>query len=1664
MFTAHSRRCPFRQHFLILLLFASLFFDYPSEFAAQPAEKTPSVDPHHYKPSQSSCYDERTQPQRCVPDFINVAFNLEVEVTNTCGVRQPTRFCVQTGHIGKGQTSKVCDVCDARVPAFAHPASYLTDFNIKDNETWWQSETMAEGIQYPQTVNLTLHMHKRYDITYIRLKFASPRPESFVVYKKNRAEDDWIPWQYYSGSCRSTFKLQDKAPILPGNEAVAQCTREFSDISPLTGGDIAFSTLDGRPSAENFEESEVLQEWVAAEQIRISLVRMNTFGDEIFGDSRVLRSYYYGISDFAVGGRCKCNGHANQCVKSTGRGEEQLVCDCQHNTAGVDCQQCAPFFVDRPWRPATSMEANECLPCNCNGLSNRCYFDAKLFENTGHGGHCIDCAGNTQVGVQVHSSDHFFLLQFHGPHCEHCLPDHWRRQGEHYCRPCQCDEMGSADTQCDEKGQCRCKPGVGGQFCDRCEHGFYDFGATGCKDCRCDANGSFNNTPTCSSSSGSCVCKENVEGQRCDKCKPSFFLLSSSNPFGCSPCFCFGHSSVCSAAEGYFAVNVSSQFFESTEDWSGGSERQLEDVQWAQVDRAAAVSQLDDYPVYFFAPSQFLGDQRHIYNNFIDFHLRVQLPNPGPSKKDIVIVGANGQELVLPIFAQGNPLPAVREQRFRFRVHFHPSLQWSPTLRETDFIAVLSNVSAFKIRGTFSKGDVGYLYNFTVNSAASVPSGDLAEPANWVEQCKCPDAFVGQFCESCAPGYKRTLHFGGPLAKCIPCECHGHSDSCDSESGSCICQHNTAGETCERCARGFYGDALTGTAEDCKKCDCPENGPCILMGDGDTLCTECPEGYAGRKCDICAEESFGNPAEGIPCQKCDCSSNTDPNAIGKCDTISGECKRCIYHTTGWRCDKCMAGFWGDALSEVKGDCRSCNCYPQGTLRPGQDFEALECRQTDGQCSCQPNVIGLRCDQCAPGFFNISSGNGCHQCGCDPLGSLDGGVCDLITGQCQCKKGVTGRRCDQCATRHFGFGPEGCLECGCDPTGSETLECDVASGQCLCRQNVEGRRCDQCSENRFNLRGGCPACDDCYALIQSRKNELNGTMSELRENLDEIINNPIKVDDREFDEHVQKVRVEVESLHERALKKMEGDDSHIRDQAISMRVQLAEADTLVLGLRDRLQQIDTNAAVIEQQLGQFSTDKETTHKELSVGVNYVQTQGEQHLAKAQEAFDRYGEKSQQLSEIAGESKQLSDRQEQRRREILSLAEQIRRESRQSLSDANEAIFGASSTSLQISALLTEVHELEQRLKAVQQMATEQSLETNQTHDGAAFILSGVDSIRLPNVFSDELMEKVKRAQEEGLEALSKTRSEAEKQAELLEKVDKLVEEAREQLRNAQQKQMSVDNSFDEAESFNARTQTAFELATKTWNDAKDSHDALSDFHSKIEQSRAEATEEMTNLADIEKEIEEAQATTKEAEGAVGDASQNAKEAAEVAEEAKMKAQNLAMEAANLTDATEQTMAGATETKSALDTLSSELDSVLTTTKDFENQAISDAERSNEVAKKATLSEATANSLQEKLSDSDRKLTAALAQLSSLDNVDDAQLDTVEKLLKEAENRFDLSGNEVKMRERIIQAETKAVKQKREIDAMTKELNNLRQIRDSLPTRCYNYVNLEQEGQR
>lgn len=45
------------------------------------------------------------------------------------------------------------------------------------------------------------------------------------------------------------------------------------------------------------------QDWVTATDLLISLDRLNTFGDEVFKEAKVLHSYFYAISDLSVGGR-----------------------------------------------------------------------------------------------------------------------------------------------------------------------------------------------------------------------------------------------------------------------------------------------------------------------------------------------------------------------------------------------------------------------------------------------------------------------------------------------------------------------------------------------------------------------------------------------------------------------------------------------------------------------------------------------------------------------------------------------------------------------------------------------------------------------------------------------------------------------------------------------------------------------------------------------------------------------------------------------------------------------------------------------------------------------------------------------------------------------------------------------------------------------------------------------------------------------------------------------------------------------------------------------------------------------------------------------------------------------------------------------------------------
>ncbi|XP_046660439.1 netrin-B [Homalodisca vitripennis] len=470
------------------------------------------------------CYDE-DRPKRCIPDFVNAAFGSPVEASSTCGTFGPARYCDVPDH-GSG----LCHVCDDSQPKRRHPPSYLTDLNNPNNITCWRSEPIiAHSSSYnspPDNVTLTLSLGKKYELTYVSLQFCpkAAKPDSIAIYKSMDYGKTWQPFQFYSGQCRRVYGRPNRATITKANEQEALCTDSHRFNGDGAGGPIAsriaFSTLEGRPSAADFDISPVLQDWVTATDIKVIFNRLHfptvleeeeetisvvelekdskkdledvnkiTNGplppkvelnpsqdlhneplpadspaavvlNSLMTTTSTTMSYHYAVSDFAVGGRCKCNGHASKCISGP---SGQLNCDCKHNTAGRDCERCKPFHFDRPWGRATARDANECKACNCNLHARRCRFNMELYKLSGRvsGGVCLKCR-------------HFTA----GRHCHYCKEGYYRDPTKPIthrkaCKACDCHPIGASGKTCNQtSGQCPCKDGVTGITCNRCAKGY----------------------------------------------------------------------------------------------------------------------------------------------------------------------------------------------------------------------------------------------------------------------------------------------------------------------------------------------------------------------------------------------------------------------------------------------------------------------------------------------------------------------------------------------------------------------------------------------------------------------------------------------------------------------------------------------------------------------------------------------------------------------------------------------------------------------------------------------------------------------------------------------------------------------------------------------------------------------------------------------------------------------------------------------------------------------------------------------------------------------------------------------------------------------------------------------------------------------------------------
>ncbi|XP_047662931.1 laminin subunit alpha-5 isoform X3 [Tachysurus fulvidraco] len=665
------------------------------------------------------------------------------------------------------------------------------------------------------------------------------------------------------------------------------------------------------------------------------------------------------------------------------------------------------------------------------------------------------------------------------PECVQCEPQTFGCHPLVGCEMCNCSRPGitAQDISCDtNSGQCRCKTNVVGRQCDRCAPGFHGF--PNCRPCNCNEAGTEKNV--CDSTTGQCLCKENVVGSRCEQCALGTFHLDPTNPKGCTKCFCFGATDRCRSSDKRREEIMLMQGWVLLR-----GDRQEVPVS-VFVDQDLVEADLSDVPdvyqdLHWHAPHIYLGDKVSSYGGYLRYQLHTQMMRgdaltlPTEASRPDIILKGNQMTLVYMEKEYSSPeephdgIVHLVEGSFRHA-------QTGNSVSREEMMMVLVALESLQIRALHSQSAQSVSLRAAMLEAAE--HLHTGRHANNVELCMCPASYRGDSCQRCAQGYYRDTK-GLFLGKCVPCNCNGHSDQCLDGSGICVsCRHNTTGDHCEKCRGGFHSDTtVDGHAVACSSCPCPLQ---VASNNFATGCVEkpnhmqclCMPGYAGPKCERCAPGYYGNPMViGSTCQPCKCNDNLDPNMLfNDCHPVTGECHGCMHNTAGPHCDICAPGFYGDAIAAK--NCTKCNCSPCGTA---------SCDPHTGQCHCKPGITGIHCDHCEHGTFGFESCTGCHTCDCDAAAALVQ-PCDPVSGSCACRPGVNGPNCRQCAPGYWDYGPNGCKKCECN-----SGHCDPRTGECRCPDTLTGRQCDRCiDEHSIIVTNGadvhCEPCDSCVRVL------------------------------------------------------------------------------------------------------------------------------------------------------------------------------------------------------------------------------------------------------------------------------------------------------------------------------------------------------------------------------------------------------------------------------------------------------------------------------------------------------------------------------------------------------------------------------------------------------
>uniref|UniRef100_A0A8D3EF14 Laminin, beta 4 n=1 Tax=Scophthalmus maximus TaxID=52904 RepID=A0A8D3EF14_SCOMX len=1023
----------------------------------------------------------RPESPSCSPQLGDLMLGraAQLSASSTCGLDGPHNYCI----IGYLEEEKKCFTCDSRL-SYNHYnnqnshriENIITTFDPERKTKWWQSEN---GVHQ---VSIQLDLETVFQFSHLVLSFKSFRPAAMLVERSKDFGRTWKVFRYFAEDCSLHFPSASNEPADSVDDII--CDSRYSGSEPSTDGEVArtFYVL-----------------------CSITLI-LDHF---TLGAVRIM------FSALQVHGRCVC----------------------QHNTAGDNCERCQDFHHDAPWRPGGGDAVVVCRRCNCHGHSDSCHFDAVRFQATGgvSGGVCDSCR-HDRMGPQCELCRPFLYRdpqkvtddphacrpcdcdaagshggglcdaqtgQCHckenveGRRCDRCKRGFFglRVDDPAGCHVCRCHVMGSVGS-CDQlTGSCECDNLASGPLCDRCLVRFI---------LKRESVQQTSSLLRCSPDDGHCHCLPNMIGQRCSDPAPGYFLPSldyflyeaelartHDRPITWTG---LGLVRVLEGAGLRFTVDnlPSSSDYQLVIRYETEVMRTLRSemciclfVFRARVlDSAVCLNTGGRYFVDVIFNKQSESDGSFVLIDSMGLIPRVESIHSFCSQTDLESFQRFGCVGLAAELDTQDSLPQLCEGLIKStsaRIHN------GAVLCRCNVVGSLGP-SCTKLGGfceckqnvigrccdtcapmTFGFGPDG------CKPCGCDPGGSVSELCDQVRgQCVCRSEVTGRRCDRCQAGL-----WGFPW--CRPCDCGGLSDVCDQESGVCLdCRDHAAGRRCDRCLEGYYGNPVS--RQPCQPCMCPD-----VKGRGRFFATSCQhdpqslsvtchcrDGHSGPRCDRCSPGFYGDlTLPGASCAECPCNNNIDPDDRDACDSLTGECLRCRHDTIGPGCQSCRPGYYGNALVQ---NCKECSCDRRGTEVTRCPLgSSCFCDARTGQCPCRTGVVGVLCDDCEDGYWNLDGPSGCQPCSCDPVNSFSN-ICHKVTGQCQCRPEFGGRQCDECGENHFGNPDLQCISCDCNLEGTERPSCDPETGECLCRTGVSGIFCDECS---LGYSSAFPACEDCH---------------------------------------------------------------------------------------------------------------------------------------------------------------------------------------------------------------------------------------------------------------------------------------------------------------------------------------------------------------------------------------------------------------------------------------------------------------------------------------------------------------------------------------------------------------------------------------------------------